>query len=374
MNAIIATPGQIIVRAVDVGFGYVKFTLHHREITEPIACENFPSHSPLSSDKGLAQALSGIKSRDTVAIKVDGIEYEVGKQVTLALGVNDESVVLGRNFCKSDAYLARLRGALFYMRGNDKNGIQYTPDTIELLVVGLPVNTYRDKELAKHLQNRVTGLHCLPDGRSVTVERALVLPQPMGAFFQHAIKNSLLSSIKHQVSLIMDPGYFTFDWLMSSGMTPLDVRSDAVNRGMSAIFKIMAREINKQENLEMEESILTRMLDEHYRSGIPFSPFNVEVNLSNYECYGTPVVNEAVASMAAMVGSGGDIHNMLLAGGGAKFYHEAIQNKFPRHNVIYMEEPLYCNVRGFQMAGEQTVLAQRVKDRKVSTAALNKHG
>ncbi len=355
---------QTSVRAIDVGYGNVKYSLHHRDMTGPVVCENFPSHSPIASDKALAAGV--MKGRDTVAIKINGISYEVGKQVTLALAVDDKSVVLGKDFCQSDAYLARLRGALFYMRGKDKDGINYTPENIQLLVVGLPVSTYRDKDLVQKLKERVLGFHELPEERSVNVEKVIVLPQPMGAFFQHAISKDLLLTMRNQTNLIVDPGYYTFDWLFSAGMTPVDVRSDSANRGVSAILEIMAHEVIMQEKFDANESTLIRMLEAHYMTGVPFVPFGVNIDMPKYEAHAASVINDAVAAMAHKVGDGADIHNILLAGGGAKFFKAALEKQFPRHKVLIMTEPVYSNVRGFHMAGEQTILAQRVSTRKAA--------
>lgn len=356
---------QTTVRAIDVGYGNVKSTLRHTDLSGPIECEIFASRSPVSAGKGLAAGV--LKGRDTVVIKVGGNEYEVGKEVNLALGAHDESVILDRNFCLSDAYLARMRGALYYMRGYDAKGKQYTPsDTLEMLVVGLPVNTYKDKELRQSLVKRLIGLHELPDDRSVTIERVLVVPQPLGAFYEYAFMHGMLDTLKHQVNLIIDPGFFTFDWLMSSGLTPIDQRSDAVNRGVSAILKITAEEINKKESFKTTDSKLVAMMDDHFRTGLPFRPFNKNIDLEKYLQRGMTVVNEAVASMVSMVGDGADIQNIILAGGGAKFYLEAIKASYPHHEIIVMDEPVYSNVRGFQILGEQMVLARRVRDRKAS--------
>jgi plasmid segregation protein ParM len=369
MNTPLQQPGtsaeQSIVRSIDVGYGNVKFTLRHPSLMKAIECDIFPSLSPVSSGKGLGAGI--FKARDTVVVNVGGTEYEVGKQVALAQGTNDESVILDKQFCLSDAYLARLRGALFYMRGRDSSGIQYTgSEHIELLVVGLPVNTFHDAAMRKKLHARLVGKHDLPDGRSVHVNLAIILPQPLGAFFEYAYKCGKIDSMKNQTNLIIDPGFHTFDWLLCNGLTPAEPRSGAVYRGVSAVLQIMVEDINKQEGFNTNPTTLSGMLNDYYRSGTPFLPFNKEIDVEKYQVRGMTVVNEAVSAMVNKVGDGADIQNIILAGGGAKMYQAAIADKFPHHKIIVMDEPVYSNVRGFQMMGEQQILKMRVLERKVS--------
>ncbi len=358
---------DLSVRAIDVGYGNVKFTLRHVDMDKPIECSIYPSRSPMATGKSLTAEL--LRARDTVVVKVGEHEYEVGKQVNYAMGDNDESAVLERDFCLTDAYLARLLGALYYMRCNDPQGVPYTPvSTIELLVVGLPVSTYKSKDLVKSLTKRLTGYHELPNERSVEVKRVVALAQPLGAFYEYATQNKLLDMMKSQNTLIIDPGFFTFDWLlMGENFIANDRMSHSVNRGVSAILECMADEINKQEGKNVRESKLVRLLEDHYRTGNPFILFNKEIDLSKYEEKGIAVVaNEAVSQMVKLIGDGSDIHNIILAGGGAKFYQNAIQAKYPYHEVLIMKEPVFSNVRGFQIAGEQIAMGKRIKERSKS--------
>jgi len=57
--------------------------------------------------------------------------------------------------------------------------------------------------------------------------------------------------------------------------------------------------------------------------------------------------------LASKVGSGVDIQNIVLAGGGAEFFREVIAEKFPRHAIQTTDSPVFANVRGFQLAGAQ---------------------
>jgi plasmid segregation protein ParM len=352
----------VVIRSIDLGYGNVKYTVQHRDAFSTVECEIFPSRSPVAGGKGLTAGI--VQTRDTVVVNVHGTEYEVGHGVTKAQGTFDESAVLDKDFCLSDAYLARLRGALFYMMGTDKAGEKYfSGNHIGLLMVGLPVSTYRNEELRNKLKVILTGTHELPNGRTVIVDRVLVMPQPLGAFFEYAFDKGMFDTMRDQTNLIIDPGFFTFDWLLSAGLTPIDARSDSVNRGMSAVIKAIAEAAKKKEGWSADTGMLTRMLDEHFRDGKPFIVYGNEHNVDDYVGAGKGVINEAVAALANSVGDGADIHNIILAGGGAMLYLDAIKEKFPRHKILVMDNPVFSNVRGFQLAGEQQTVLRLRRDR-----------
>jgi plasmid segregation protein ParM len=356
-----------VIRAVDVGYGNVKFTYKHEDLFSPVQCEIFPSRSPVASDKALSAGL--LKGRDTVIVHVRGTDYEVGRGVSNAEGTFDESAVLHKDFCLSDAYLARLRGALYYMMGKSKAGDKYIDGhNIGLLVVGLPVANFRIKDLPQKLKVILTGNHELPDGRSVTVDNILVMPQPLGAFFEYAFDNDMFDTMKNQDNLIIDPGFFTFDWLVSSGLVINDARSDSKNRGVSAVLKAIAEAAKKKNGWSTDTGTIVRMLDDYFREGKPFAPFGNPCNVDDFMDAGKVVVQQAVSALANSVGDGADINNIIITGGGANLYKSAIQEKFPQHKILIMNNPVYSNVRGFQLAAEQKIIQQNLKARQSASA------
>ena len=48
-----------------------------------------------------------------------------------------------------------------------------------------------------------------------------------------------------------------------------------------------------------------------------------------------------------------DVQHIVLVGGGAPFYRKAINRHFKAHTIHEVPDPLYANVRGFQLLGEQ---------------------
>lgn len=359
-----------VVRAVDLGYGNVKFTMSHDDAFGSIVCDLFPSRSPLASDKGLSAGI--LRSRNTATLRINQTEYEVGKEVAKAQGANDSTAVLDKKFCLSDAHMARLRGALHYMSTPDSKGHNNLPGkTIHLLVVGLPVNTYFEKGIREELQKALIGEHPLEGDNAVTVERVIVLPQPMGAFFDYSFEKGLFDEMKEQNTLVIDPGYNTFDWLFSEGVVPNTARSDSTVRGTNYVLRAMADAMKKEEHWDTQPETLVRMLDDHFRTGRPFIVYGRPVEVSQYLPAGRGIINEAVSAMINKVGDGADIQYIILAGGGAQLYQGVIAERFPRHNILVMDTPVFANVRGFQLAGERQILSLLRSRRKSANSSAS---
>lgn len=348
-----------VIRALDVGYGNVKHVQEHSNLATVPVCSKFPSRAPVASESDLGAGM--LSRRNTVNVEVHGVMYEVGHDVTLAQGTFDESAVLDENFVLTDSYMARVLGAFHYMRD------RMPGDTIDMLIVGLPVSTYdthKDK-----LAEKLLGPHTLPFDRKVDVKEVKVFPQPLGAFFNYIYnaesENRLnYAEAKHQMNLVIDPGFFTFDWLLAKGMKSIPARSGAVYRGMSAVIKSMAEEISKKEGTN--PTVVFRMLDDAIRDGLKLRVFGQEIDYQKYLPRAKNIITEAVSALSNSVGDGADIDNIMLAGGGAEFYLEAIQDKFPRHKIYTTKDAVFANVIGFQLAGERHYIDRIRKERRDS--------
>lgn len=335
-----------VVRAIDVGYGNVKYVASHSK-GMPIACSLFPSLAPQAAANG--DLGSGVFARrNTVPITIGGLRYEVGRDAELAQDMSYGRVLDG-DYSMSDTYLALLRGALYYMR----------QPVIDMLVLGLPVSYY--DQFAERLAERVIGKHSIPDFRAedpntapvieVEVKNVRVIPQPIGAFMDHSTGNGQYNRMRTQMNLLIDPGYFTLDWVVAKGVKMINSRSGSHNGGMSAILRQIAEQIAPViETPQIDVAILDRALSEGCN---PFFYSQEFTDWPKYVAVGKEKARQALQALATKVGSGVDIQNIILAGGGATFFLDVVKEKFPKHTVIVAENPVYANVRGFQLAGTQ---------------------
>lgn len=345
----------LVVRSVDVGYGHIKFS-DGRDANNRIQCDSFPSRSPIAHEKTIVNG--GIMhSRDTFLVEVNGQRYEVGRAVALATQSNHEGENLDSEFSMSDVYTARLYGALSYMLPTVRSHV------IDYLVMGLPLNTV--KRLAPELAKRFSGEHIVNiSGAKIEIKECHIYPQPLGAYMAYLNEhhNKKQSSRGSPMALVVDPGYNTVDWFVCKGMSANDVRSNAVMRGMSSVLRAIAEKIIASKDTDATTSELVRRLDESMSQNLPFSIYGKEVDLKPYLAAGAGVIEEAVQAIKNSVGSGADIDVILVAGGGANLYADALRKKFPHHEVTVLNTPALANVRGFQLIGELLAKsAQRVQ-------------
>lgn len=323
-----------IIRAIDVGYGNTKYSLSHSREGQ-IPCGVFPSIVAPATEGDLSDG--AIAHRNTAVVHVSGCNYEVGPDAELVTTTH-AARVLHSEFLGTSEYLALLRGALRYME----------VDTIDLLVVGLPVSYISNKSAA--LRSLAEGVHVLSPRQSVRVARALVLAQPLGGLAYHAMTRGLYGRFLQTYSLIVDPGYYTVDWLTTKGLQPLPRRCGSFAGGVHAVARAIARAVANEEQIPLDELPL---LDATLRDGsltlfgrrTPLQPRHLEAA----RC----VTEEAAHAIANSVGIGRDIEEILLVGGGADLYRKALAQRFPRHTVQIAPEPVLANVRGFQLIGEE---------------------
>lgn len=356
---------HLVVRAVDVGYGHIKFTTGRDAETGLIQTDSFPSKSPAI---GPVAATSKVLShRDTALVPIGQTIYEVGKEVDFALSVDDASEVLDSNYPMTGAYAARLFGALNYMYAG------LPSHTIDYLVLGLPLSTIRQH--AATLAERFRGAHVInTQKQEITVRHVEVFPQPLGSYMAYLAATPTAPGKKVPMALVVDPGFNTVDWYVIRGTTPADVKSGAVNRGMGAILKAMAEAMVSPVAQGGCEEVqggtwqeVARRIDFAMSRGEPFSMAGRTIDLSPWRAVGAPIIEDAAQAVKNSIGLGGEIDVIIVTGGGAAAYADAIRAKFPRHRVEILPDPAFANARGFHYLGERLA---RSAERATASAAI----
>jgi plasmid segregation protein ParM len=327
-----------IVRAIDVGFGNTKFVTSH--VGQELSCSSFPSLAYTSAKD--PKVRSAAERRKTVAIPIEGTFYEVGPDVHLAADTF-RATQLHDQYIESPEYMALARGAMKYMR----------VEVIDLLVVGLPVSSFQARK--GYLEAAMTGVHDIGGGRTVQVKKAVAVAQPQGALVYYTAAFHKQKTIENEQSLIIDPGSRTFDWLLSRGMRLVLKVSSSVNRGMSDILKTIAQEISSDIGRPYSD---LPAIDTALRSGKQLMIYQKPYDLTPILPTARAVARRAVSSMMEWVTEDYSIQNVILVGGGAFMFKDAVRAAFPNHRIHVVKDPMFANVKGFQLAGANLVASQ----------------
>ncbi len=325
---------QPIVRALDVGYGHTKLVTG---IAGPkasdIRCASFPSRAyPSSRDPTKSLGADG---RRTWAMPIGGLFYEVGPDVMLAADAFGATQIHG-DYIDSPQYLALARGALRMMK----------LEVIDLLVVGLPVAHFAAKKSA--LEKLMVGRHDVGGGKAVLVRHALAMAQPNGALVDYAAQHEKIEAMQNDHSLVIDPGSRTFDWLVAKGMRLSHKRSHSIDRGVSHILQLIADDISEEIKVPYTD---LEAIDIALRTGKSLTVYQQTYDMRRMRPMVEIVVQDAVAAMMNRIGAAYNVQHVILVGGGAFLFRKAVKATFSNHQILTVKDPVFANVRGYQIAG-----------------------
>jgi plasmid segregation protein ParM len=222
-------------------------------------------------------------------------------------------------------------------------------ETVDLLVVGLPVSQYTTKRAA--LQKAMTGTFDAGRKQRIVVRRALVVPQPQGALYWCAQQNPSVASPRYK-TLVMDVGSRTFDWLVTRGMRVVPNMSDSVTRGVSDILRHIADTVGARIKEDFRD---LDAVDRALRTGQLLRLNQQDHDLKKFDTAVRKIADQALDFVLARLDGPQDLEHIILVGGGAYLYTKAVRHRFPKHKITEVADPMYTNVRGFQLLGEQYV-------------------
>lgn len=335
-----ATTKPPVIRALDLGWGFTKYSFFDL-IENKVDYASFPSLAPRHTGVDLSMSILG--QRNTRVVNVDGTLYEVGPDSS-DLDTTEASRNLNDQYIHSEQYKAVFYGALSYM----------DEEKIDLLVVGLPLSNMHN---AAKLKALMVGKHKVSNDKSVEVVDALVLPQPLGGlYYCFSLKDQ--PGFKHlheEMNLVIDPGFLTFDFLLSNGQKVVDNRSGAHTGGVSKVLRSLADSVSAKHNIKYEN---LNALDAGLRKRRIRVNGQVE-ELDEHIRNTRSVLESGVTYMRNMVGPGTDVDNVILLGGGSHIFRKTIEQFYPNHNLLVLEDAQLANVKGFQLAGEQYLKAAK---------------
>ena len=276
------------------------------------------------------------KHRDLLGQSGHSVEVLVDGEPWAAMASPDDFAggrrKLDRSYHWSDQYKAVFHAAL----------LKTEAEQVDCLVTGLPTTHMKD---APALQEMMLGDHFVSADRCVSVRNVLVVPQPVGAFVAHCQERSWMPTDRYR-TLVVDPGFFSVDWVLLKGSSIVEDSSDSSVQATSRVLERAAEIIGVP-------SITARLIEERlqtgdyrHRVGREFVDVREAVREAGLDV--APGVAEAVCARLR----GETVDSVLVAGGGADFYLESMQKTLQAVCGQYLEveriaEPVSANARGF---------------------------
>lgn len=341
---------QLKIRAIDLGYNSTKFTKSIGKDNKPL-CMAFPSVAPkppsVSVDSGFD--LEVFDERDTIVVDINGVKFEVGPD-SLDIQSSADTRVLHDQYVNSDQYMALALGALHYMGEKE----------IDVLVVGLPVN---NAMYSKELKAKLTGELKINDKEKVLIKNVVVIPQAFGgfkSFYHNNLDNKELFIDEDEITLIVDPGFYTFDFVTLKGYQPpklLNKRCGSKEGGIHQILGGICNSISENvlegKKYEDYETIDKALRKDNRSIRIAGETIELEQHIKNT----SQLIESVIDYMKNIVGDGikENIDNIVLIGGNPKIFKKKLENKYPEHaakNRIFIpDNSIYANVEGFYYYG-----------------------
>lgn len=281
---------------------------------------------------------SGLSAGEVI-VTVDGVEWIA----FAAPGRAQEGRELHGDYTASSAYEALFKASILQAAGSD--------GVIDMLVTGLPVKQARDPEFVNRLIARMTGTHQIAPKVEVTVKKVAVVAQPLGTITAIYCDTDYGELLKESVSLTLDPGFFSVDWVASDREKLIPDSSGSSLKAMSVLLYATSDEIAKDyggnPGPEKIESAL--------QSGTSYIIlFGKKVELKEYiqraaEKVIPRVFTEIRRSLRFLEDR--TIDCVILGGGGAEIYEPFARQYFPDATIIKPDNSVTSNAYGFWQMG-----------------------
>ena len=164
----------------------------------------------------------------------------------------------------------------------------------------------------------------------------------------YASTHQKMASIEHEQSLVIDAGMRTFDWLVSRGMRVVLKASDSLVRGAVDIQRAIAQDIGAEIGTPYTDF---DAIDRALRTGKNLMVYQRPFDLGKLMPVVQAAADRAVGGMLERIPADYSFQNIVLVGGAAGLFGNAVKRAFPKHRIAAMREPMFANVRGFQVTG-----------------------
>jgi plasmid segregation protein ParM len=324
------------VVGLDIGYSNLKVVMGEADFRGPSRCLVTPAGAgPL---RDMPERLD-TESRpvDAIPVVVSGEAWVAGVEPGRLQTIDRE---LHKDYTSTNAFLALFHAAL----------IQAERSVIDHLVTGLPVYQYRDAQTRERLQRALAGTHNPAAEKMVKVVKVSILPQPAGAFLDLVHEYEDIDLLEEGRVLVVDPGFFSVDWVILDGGEIRTGSSGTSLKAMSVILEKVNRLIAEDHQGWAGVDRLEKAL-RHGDSTVLL--FGKRLDVLPYLMRAVEqVAPEALTTLRqAMRTDDRNIDIVLITGGGAGAYRQAIAEAFPKSQVVVPRDPVLSNARGFWYFG-----------------------
>lgn len=319
--------------SADLGYSSVKL-VYGRSRAEMRQAIYPAAAGPLESrTKNLSGRVEG-----GVTIPVDGDLYSA---FVLPDSFTEFTRPLHEDYIRSKAYKALFLAALQTL------GV----DEVDEVVTGLPSRQALDPKMCQALTELMVGKHQVSAHHHVRVGRVRVVPQPVGAYVDYMARVGP-ESVRDSNVLVVDPGFGSVDWSAINRGNLNQLATGTSFQAMSVILEQAAKAIND----DLGSRIAAERLEEALRNDArEVSIFRKPLNITPYiEAAAEKVVGKVMDEMLRQARTQtGQVDVVLLTGGGATFFAEAVKRTISGPDVEVAPEPVFANARGFFLASIQ---------------------
>lgn len=317
---------------MDIGYSNLKVAFGENEAGTPITVLRPAGAAP--ADR-FGHRMDGKAHDDFINVLVNGKEFVAGVSPDRAQIWNRS---LHEDYPSTESYMALFKAGLLL------TGVRQ----IDALVTGLPVSQFLDDRKKKSLERKMQGSHLIAPGVTVEVSTVKVVPQPIGGFIDFLMNTN--EDIEDANLLIVDPGFFSVDWVVVNNNVIRDHSSGTSLNACSVLLEEVARQISQKFETKINvESIENAIRND--KSSVMVMGQRIELApflKSAREKIG-PAVSEMVQQ--AVRNETKDVDLVVLVGGGANLYFDVIKQAFPRQKVLVSRDSVFSNCRGFWAYG-----------------------
>jgi plasmid segregation protein ParM len=318
---------------LDIGYSNLKVAFGE-EGHEPELVSRPAGAAP---SEHIGQRIMSAGADEPLRVLVDGKEYVAGCSHDR---LENWARELHKDYTATDSYRALFNAGLLLTGMTE----------IDRVVTGLPTSQYFDDGLRKHLVKTMKGEHQVTPKKKILVKDVKIVPQPLGGFVDYLNHLKDPSDIEDASVLVIDPGFFSVDWVLlangefkrgSSG-TSLDATSVILDEASALIGKDYGSGPGRS---KMENAV---------RSGRDTVVVHgARVEIAPYLTKAAATVGHIVSAQlqASLRKEESAVDAIVMVGGGAPLFEAAIKEAFDKTPLSIATDSVFANARGFWHGG-----------------------